>query len=223
MSRKVDRMKVLELGAGNGVNSDWLAKRNPSVYFLATDLSNPGLKERVSNNDFILSDYHFLDNVPDGEFDVAFAIETLCHSNQKNKVFQTVARKLKSGGALIVFDGYSREVENMTEEDRYVRDLWAKGMSVAELATLSKFKEAATDGGMFELLEIEDLSDSAQPFSDYVTRIAKRFFNHGSLKYRMARRFFPLTVKKNAITGLLNSAVFKNRLCFYCMHVFTRK
>lgn len=221
-SIKTAGMKVLELGAGNGANTGWLAKRNPDIYFLTTDISNPGPMARGPNIKHALSDYHFLDNVPDGVFDVAFAIETLCYSNQKEAAFQAIAKKLKLGGQLIVFDGYSREIEKMTEEERYVRDLWAAGMAIDELATLSWFREAATKQKIFELSEIEDLSDLAHPFSDYLTKNSMRFFNDASLKIRIARRLSPLTVKKNAITGLLNRAVFKHKLCYYYMHVFTR-
>ena len=215
-------MRVLELGAGNGANANWLAQRNPEIDFFATDLMNYGLKEKAPNHTQILADYHQLDNVPDNTFDACYAIETLCYSNTKELMFEAVAKKLKPGAPFIIFDPYCKERSEMTEEDKYVKVIWDLGAAVRDYNSIGEF-ESLAGNSEFEITEVIDLSGPAQWFADLITRKARKFFTSPDLRIRFLRWFLPLSVQKNAITSLLSSSVYKHKLYFYYMHTLTKK
>lgn len=110
---------VLELGAGNGTNSIYLSLHNSETQFYALDLSTTPLKFRSRPQNFSqeIGDFHNLDRYSDNFFDVVFVIEALCHSDDKNKVFTQVYKKLKRGGVFIIIDGYTRRAERNLSDD----------------------------------------------------------------------------------------------------------
>jgi ubiquinone/menaquinone biosynthesis C-methylase UbiE len=215
--------KVLELGAGNGANSNWLARRNPEIDFLATDLMNLGLPDKAPNHTQILADYHDLAQVPDHSFDAAFAIETVCYSGDLETVFRTVAKKLKPGAPFILFDSYCKEPSQMTDEEKYVDAICVRAMAVNSFSSLNHLRSMATKHKEFELADECDITDAVIPFADYLLQKGLRLLENKALKFRIARMLLPLEIKKNAITAILSSPTLKKRLYVYARHVFVRQ
>ncbi|NNE55809.1 MAG: methyltransferase domain-containing protein, partial [Flavobacteriales bacterium] len=76
---------ILELGCGKGFNTIHLAKNHPDKKFTGIDLT-PGNLEfakkeslRLENANFLQMDFDQLE-IPSDEYDLVFAVETLCYS-----------------------------------------------------------------------------------------------------------------------------------------------
>ncbi len=89
--------KVLEVGAGKVANTKYLARQFPAIQFTALDIPNRNfLKTTVPKNvSLIEGDYNDLSGFPMNSFDVAFAVETICHSKSKEKVLRQLSRVIK--------------------------------------------------------------------------------------------------------------------------------
>lgn len=98
--------RVVELATGRGATSSYLAERFPDVTFHGIDFSPDQLDlalkkaRKLRNYRPALGDYHDLSRFEDDSVDIAFEIEAVCHSEDKQRVFQEVWRILKQGGGL---------------------------------------------------------------------------------------------------------------------------
>lgn len=106
--------KVLEVGCGTGTFARRLARRetffgpivgvdqSPTFIMTATELA---LKERVDRRaEFHVGDAHELD-FPNASFDVVIAHTLISHVSDPQRALQEMARVLRPGGTLVVFDG----------------------------------------------------------------------------------------------------------------------
>ena len=180
--------KVLELGAGKAANTKYLAKRFPEISFTALDLPNRNfLRTKVpANVTLIEGDYHDLSRFAAGSFDLVFAVETICHSDRKERVYGEAARILRPGGRLIVFDVFEpKPPAQMTEFDRYVDGIVLGSMSVTEKNqwigdTLDSLKKSGFSG-----VSVADLTTEIQPSLERLERYSEKWFSHAK-----ARQFF---------------------------------
>lgn len=110
---KYDYCNVLELGCGMGFNTNYLAKKNPSKKFTGLDLTSNNikkakLKSKELNNTFYYQ--HDFDKASivdkDIQYDLIFAIETLCYSKNIIELINNLRNKLSENGRIIIFDGY---------------------------------------------------------------------------------------------------------------------
>lgn len=107
--RATGARRVLELGAGQGFNLRHLAAAFPEVRFTGLDLV-PGhvaqahkAARHLPNAAFVLGSF---DAPPAdlGEFDLVFAVESLCHSQDFGRTARAVARCLAADGVFVIFD-----------------------------------------------------------------------------------------------------------------------
>lgn len=108
--------------------------------------------------EFDVGDYHEIP-YPDETFDAVSGIETVCHSERKDRVLEEIRRVLKPGGRLMIADGYMNRTEltdSEAEKMRTVLDGWA----VPELAHVDEFR------GLLEDLGFTDVT-----FDDHYDRI----------------------------------------------------
>jgi SAM-dependent methyltransferase len=218
---EMEAKSVLEPGSGLGSNSALLARRNPSVRFEAIDLSNKPLRSfsRIPNLSFHCGDYHDLDRFEDGTYDIAFMIETLCHSRNKPRVLREVKKKLKRDGLLVVFDAYyTNKAASLTQSEDIMCQLVTKSLAVDRFERLED-----VEGYMrqeFSIAVSKDISTNVLPFYDYYEnrRDLRFYFNH-PLFAKTLNKILPLVVVKNFVAVLLVATTLRRQLSCYYQHV----
>jgi ubiquinone/menaquinone biosynthesis C-methylase UbiE len=156
-----DKKKILDAGCGVGGTSIYLAKKYPHVDFKGITISSEQVKlanqfaSRVSNVEFLLKD--FADTgFPNGYFDGAFALESICYAKDKRAVIREMHRILKPGGKLVIIDGFRTDVQ-LNNFMRKIYNIWLKGRSVPNLEFLETFIAYLKMEG-FKEIEERDLS-----------------------------------------------------------------
>ncbi|MGZ4864887.1 MAG: methyltransferase domain-containing protein [Halobacteriota archaeon] len=221
---EMDAKSVLEPGSGLGSNSAFLARRNPSVGFEAIDLSNKPLRSfsRIPNLSFHCGDYHDLSRFEDASFDLAFMVETLCHSKNKPRVLREVKKKLKTNGLLITFDAYyTNDTGPLTQPEDIMCQLVTKSLAVDRFERLDD-----VEGYMRQEYSIEvskDISAYVIPFYVYFEnrRDLRFYFNH-TFFAKTVNRILPLVVVKNFIAVLLVATTLQGQLSCYYQHVLRK-
>lgn len=198
-------MHVLELGAGMLANTKHLAQRFPEHRFTALDL--PGrnfLKKRVPKNvTLVEGDYHDLTAFPEGAFDVVFGVETICHSACKSRVVEQIARVLKPGGRLIIFDGYSGQpLAEMSDFERRVSAVTLASMRVPQEDQYLGDMLRYLDEHGFADVEMTDLSKAIRPTLRRIDSAAGYYFQHRRF-LKTAQKLAPYDACLNAIAGWL--------------------
>ncbi|MGB3651167.1 MAG: class I SAM-dependent methyltransferase, partial [Rivularia sp. (in: cyanobacteria)] len=167
--QSLNAKQVLELGCGKGFNSVFLADRNPETMFTGIDLTPLHVKIAqkkavdLKNLSFMQGDFNHLP-FADGQFDVVFAVECLCHSTNVPRTLAEIYRVLRPGGRLVVFDGYrSAEFENQEASLRTAQKLTEVAMAVQDgMNDIDNWSNTSSEVG-FKLLESADLSQAIKP------------------------------------------------------------
>ena len=117
---------VLELGCGMGYNSIMLAHQYPEVRFHGLDLTDENLKvarknsTQLTNLEFKKGDFNNLEL--NEQYDLIFAVETLCYSIDINSTIKQALTLLKPGGKIIIFDVY--ETEALSQSSELIREAY---------------------------------------------------------------------------------------------------
>ncbi|WP_254531453.1 SAM-dependent methyltransferase [Natrinema gelatinilyticum] len=144
---------VLDIGTGRGgFPTHVAAEYGAEVHGIDIDpqhvseAEENARKRGVSEStEFSIGNYHDIP-YPDGTFDAVSGIETVCHSERKERVLEEVRRVLKPGGRLMISDGFvGRPVltESEAAKLRTVLDGWA----VPDFAHVGEFRDALEDLG----------------------------------------------------------------------------
>jgi SAM-dependent methyltransferase len=219
--REMEAKRVLEPGSGLGSNSAFLARRNRSVRFDAIDLSNKPLRSfsRISNLRFHCGDYHDLSGFEDAAYDIAFMVETLCHSNNKPRVLREVKKKLKTNGLLIIFDAYyANRAKPLTQSEDIMCQLVTKSLSVDKFEQVDDVESYMRQE--FSIAVSKDISTYVIPFYEYFEhrRDLRFYFNH-PIFAKTVNTILPLVVVKNFIAVLLAATILRRQIGCYCQHV----
>ena len=194
--------RVLELGSGQGANLLYLAERHPDSYFCGVDLSPAPLKRPPRNLRVLRRDYSNLSNFPDNAFDVAYGIETIVYSSQKDKVFSEVYRVLKPGGAFIVYDyALSRRYADFDPLTQKAIALISKGGAAALIESAEEWERYFTSNS-FRFENVTDLSAETLPDLKRLAHKAGRILNHPG-RTKAAFRILPRQFTNNIILGYL--------------------
>ncbi len=210
---------VLELGYGTGVNSAFLAQRNPHVMFEAIDLSDKPLQRftKVPNLSFYVGDYHDLSGLDDDKYNIIFVIEALCYSTDKARVLREVKRKLKKGGLFIVIDVYQRDrAVPLSKSEDVMWKLIAKGTAVEKFERIDDVEACMRQE--YTMLVTRDLSQQVLPSMKRQESKALYYFNHPHIA-RVVNRFLPFDIVKNAAVILLIPTSVQRQVACYYVHV----
>ena len=218
---EMDAESVLEPGSGLGSNSAFLARRNPNVRFEAIDLSNKPLRSfsRIPNLSFHCGDYHDLSRFEDATYDIAFMVETLCHSRNKPRVLREVKKKLKTNGLLLIFDAYyTTDAWPLTHSEDIMCQLVTKGLAVDRFERLDDVEDYMRQE--FSIAVSKDLSAYVIPFYVYYEnrRDLRFYFNHPRFA-KTVNKILPLVVVKNFVAVLLVATTLRRQLSCYYLHV----
>lgn len=161
---------MLDIGTGRGgFPTHVAADRGADVHGIDIDplhvseaRANARERDVSGSTEFGVGDYHDIP-YPDDTFDTVSGIETVCHSERKERVLEEIRRVLKPGGRLMISDGFMGRTsltEPEAEKMRTVLDGWA----VPDFAHISEFRETLEALG-FTDVTFDDHYDQIIPSS----------------------------------------------------------
>lgn len=219
--KKEKPTRVLELGTGSGTLSYYLAIKHPQIGFDAIDLSpsqiNSAKQKAKKTTNFypIEGDYHNLNSFPKESMDIVFAAETICYSQEKEKVFSEVWRVLQKKGYFIILDGYLKKpLSEMTEEEIEAICLSEKGMAVPSFELYKSVVNKAKKQG-YKLVSSEDVSLKILPTLKKFELLSSIYF-HLPHTGKLLSGMLPFSFLSNAVSGYLMTDTIKLGLgCYY--------
>jgi cyclopropane fatty-acyl-phospholipid synthase-like methyltransferase len=105
-----------------------------------------GVSERT---EFLVTDFNET-SFPDESFTKIFASESVCYALRKLDFLREAHRLLRSGGRLVVVDGYQVDRE-LSDRERETLGTWAEGWAVPGLARLDEFASDLRVAGFREI------------------------------------------------------------------------
>lgn len=193
--------RILDAGCGVGGSAIWLAK-NFNVEVIGITLSplqcqkanifakEEGVSDRVK---FYIRD--FTNTGFDKEsFDIVWSIESVCHALDKKGFIKEAKRILKSGGRLIIADGFIKK-ENLNKLDRFLLNNWIKRVVVPNLAKVSDFQKYLKDVG-FKNIEFTDITKN-------ILLSSKEIFRRGVLGWPVYKLKGKNPVQMNHVKGCI--------------------
>ena len=210
--------KVLDAGCGIGGSSLWLAK---NIGCNVTGISLSAKQVQTANNlalaenlqslaifeqqDFTATKYEA------ESFDIIWAIESVCHANDKSKFLNEAYRLLKKGGKLILADFFKQE--NLAEKDAALIKQWANGWAIDDFATIQNFNEHLNNAG-FHHTNIENATAKIIPSAK---RLYRAYFPGvvGGFLYKLFNPKPTIYGKKNIDTAYLQYKALNQNLWTY--------
>lgn len=179
---RFEGLKVLDLGAGNGIASYAFAKLGAKVTAVEPDKSlivGTGaihqLNESLSPSSQIKTVSTFGEALPfpDSEFDVVYARQVLHHAHDLDKLVKETHRVLKPGGSLLTIRDHV--VDNCSDLDVFLENhLLHKYYGGEHAFSLHEYREAFSKANMKIIEEIEPLASIINYFPSTTQQIAMR-------------------------------------------------
>lgn len=210
-------MKVLDTGCGEGGSVCWVAS-NFDVEVTGITLSkkqmnsgNAYLKQRNVLKAKIEVQNYCHTTFKDASFDVVWAIESVCHAQDKKEYLSEMFRILKPGGKIIMADFFIAKELNASEKTSI--DNWAHAWAVPGFESVENFMQISKEVGFMEAAELN--------ISRHVEKSVKRLYRMfclgvlGSISYNL---LFPKTnaaAKRNVYSAYWQYVTFKRKLWNY--------
>lgn len=194
---------ILELGCGQGFNSNYLARLNPDRTFTGIDITDSNLRlaqrnaRGLANVSYQCQNF---DQLPDDgkRYDLIFGVETLCHSENISRLVGSMANRLNAGGRIVIFDGYVKPdaapLTNPAEAEAYQRLSW--GFALTGFQPLNEVLKAA-DSPLISLEKAEEYSENVLP--NYMA------FQRGAQRALQSPRLLRFLLK----TGIIPTALIR--------------
>lgn len=169
---------VLDAGCGVGGSSIYLAKKigcRVMGITLSQKQAETASANALRNKVDHLTDFQVMDftdtKFKEASFDVVWAIESVCHAQNKAKFVKESFRLLKKGGRLILADGFADKSNYLGKEKEWM-EKWLTGWGVDFLEVADNFKKYLTEAG-FKKISFKDVTWRVMPSSK---RLYKYFF-----------------------------------------------
>lgn len=217
VAKQIERMggvdAVLEVGCGKGLNTIRLAQTHPDVQFTGLDLLNEHVEKGraraadLSNTRFVQGSFEPLPQHLSG-FDIAFGVETLCYAVDLDLVCQSLARALKPGGRVVIFDCFLNEpTAGHSEEMHLATRLLEVGWGISQgYRTPQQWLDAFERAGLelhWEFDETPYILPNLRKLQEY----SLKFYN--DWKVRLQARIVSSLGQRNAVTALLMPYLFE--------------
>jgi cyclopropane fatty-acyl-phospholipid synthase-like methyltransferase len=161
---------VLDAGCGVGGSSIYLAKRfGCRVVGITLSRQQVVNAHRNAERHGVAALTEFLERdftrtgFPDRSFDVVWAIESVCHADDKAEFLREAFRLLRPGGRLVVADGFAVK-DDYTASERTMMQKWLNGWGVNFLETSENFRRYLADSG-FRNIAFTDVTANVLPTS----------------------------------------------------------
>lgn len=137
---------ILDAGCGVGGSAIFLAKKFGCKVIgiaLSQNQIDSAIKNAEENKVDKLTNFKVNDftktNFNNNSFDVIWAIESVCHADNKKSFIKEALRLLKKGGRIIIADGFASKTDyNLVE--KHLMTNWLKGWAINSLSTKEDFK-----------------------------------------------------------------------------------
>lgn len=163
----IPQPRVADLGCGLGATARSLAQARPDaqvdavtiapnqVYWARQLASAAGARPVIR---FHLADYT-ASGLPSADYDAVYALESACHAAGADKrgLIDEAARLLKSGGRLVIADGFRRDSAPLRGFTAWVAAAFCRNWAVPELAERGAMQQALREAG-FTDIQFEDIS-----------------------------------------------------------------
>ncbi len=203
----IGAQRAIEFGCGLGYNVRTLARQMPGCHFVGVDLSPNHIKSArrdasgLENLEFREANYQQLE-VADASFDAVLAIETLCQTSDQRLALAEAFRILRPGGRMLVIDCFRKQpLVEFDEELQQAAGLVEKTAAVDAFALLADWQRMVEQVGL-EIVNITDRSAETCRDLARLYRLASRFFKM-SVAVKLIRRAMPGLALENAVCGLL--------------------
>ena len=158
---------VLDAGCGVGGSSMWLAENvgarvcginiQPLHLRLAREeAARRGLEDLVRFEKRNYCDSGLEKNT----FDLVWALESVCHSDDKQAFIEEAYRVLKPGGRIMVADFFQFK-EELDEDEAWRMQTWLDGWALPHLASVTSFEEGLKRAG-FRDVKSEDITANVE-------------------------------------------------------------
>jgi cyclopropane fatty-acyl-phospholipid synthase-like methyltransferase len=153
--RRTDR--VLDAGCGIGGSALWLAAhvgcRVTGINLSARQVEH-ARQLAARHGALALVDFHVADyadtGLPAASFDVVWALESLCHGEDKLAVLREAHRLLRPGGRLVVADCFLAR-EALTPAEQRLVERWRQGWVIPNVAGVGRFQEWLKQAGFHDV------------------------------------------------------------------------
>lgn len=161
---------VLDAGCGVGGSSIFLADRigcrvtgiTLSEKQVQTATRKARERELAQPPAFLVRDFTRT-GFPDGSFDVVWAIESVCHAEDKSLFVNEAYRLLKPGGRLILADGFNVR-NSYTQREKRLLDKTVNGWAVDSMESIPNFERYLREA-QFKNISMQDATHYVLPSS----------------------------------------------------------
>jgi tocopherol O-methyltransferase len=211
--------RVLDAGCGVGGSAIWLVEEF-GVEVTGINVVERQLRDaqrharRHGVNDRVRFEYQDITctTFPADSFNVVWAIESACHTQEKRTFLTEARRLLVPGGRLLVADGF-RTRRPLRPSEEQLLSSWLAGWAVPDLVTGEEFTNVAREVG-FEHIRFEDISPNVQPSLRRLYRMARAMYPPGRAVLRPLHLISD-TQLANACSALLQYQAFQRGLWLY--------